>query len=184
MVSRFLICILLEPQNNESNLENIYFQLAERCEIFNFDRKPDVCNVLVVSCYSMKNILKWLISNLFLYEKTFSKRGHNTANFLFQYQSFYHISYQQTCQEPTAKAIFGFSLCALKIIVLIVGRKVLTYLLTFKFRGTHFWCNCKGKLNDKFLNNDTKNNNYTLQCINMITKRISDILIWDKIGIY
>ena len=75
-----------------------------------------------------------------------------------------------TCQEPTAKAIFEWSLCALKIIVLIIGRKVLTHLVTFKLRGTHFWCYRKGKLNGKILNNDIKNNSYTLQCSYMITK--------------
>ena len=42
--------------------------------------------------------------------------------------------------EANRKAIFEFSLCALKIIVLIVGLKILTYLVTFKFRGTHFKC--------------------------------------------
>ena len=58
--------------------------------------------------------------------------------------------YPKTCQEPTAKAIFEFSLCALKLILLIVGQKVLTYLVTFKFRDTHCLCNRKGKLNGKF----------------------------------
>ena len=107
---------------------------------------------------------------LFSIRKTLSKRGQITTSFLFQYQTFNHMSYPKTCQEPEAKAIFEFLLCALKIIALIVGRKVLTYLVTFKFRGTHFWCNRKGKLNGKILNNDTKNNNYTLQCVYMITK--------------
>ena len=93
---------------------------------------------------------------LFSTRKTLSKRGQITANFLFQYQIFYHISYPRTCQEPTTKAIFEFSLCALKIIVLIVGRKVLTYLVTFTFSGKHFWCNRKGNLNSKILKNDTK----------------------------
>ena len=37
-----------------------------------------------------------------------------TTNFEFQYQGFYHISYPQTCQEPTAKEIFEFALCTLK----------------------------------------------------------------------
>ena len=62
--------------------------------------------------------------------------------------------------------------------------KVLTCLVTFKLRGTHFWCNRKGKLNGKIFNNDTKNNNYTLQCIYMITNWRSDNLISDKIGLY
>ena len=65
-----------------------------------------------------------------------------------------------------------------------LGRKVLTYLVTFKFRGTHFCCNRIGNLNGKILNNDTKNNNCTLQYIYMIAKYISGILISDKIGIY
>ena len=107
---------------------------------------------------------------LFSIRKTLSKRGQITTSSLFQYQTFNHMSYPKTCQEPEAKAIFEFLLCALKIIALIVGTKVLTYLVTFKFRGTHFWCNRKGKLNGKILNNDTKNNNYTLQCVYMITK--------------
>ena len=134
--------------------------------------------------YSVKNILKLVDFKHFALRKTLSKIGQLTANVLFKYPNFYHISYPLTCQEATAKAIFGFSLCALKIIVLIVGQKVLTYLVTFKLRGTHFWCNCKDNLNGKILNNDIKNNNYTLQCIYMITKLISDILILDKIGIY
>ena len=128
----------------------------------------------------MKNISKMVDFKLFFYtEKTLSKRGQMTANFLFQYQTFYHILYPQTCQETTAEAIFEFSLCALKTVVLIVGRKVLTYLVTFKFRGTHFCCNRIGNLNGKILNNNTKNNNCTLQYI-----YISDISISDKIGIY
>ena len=201
MTSRLLICIFLEPQNKKSNLEIVWSQLAERCGIFTFHRKTGsmqcsglfFCLPIVnfqgfgmyaqyktqiirkqpLYSYSVKNIFKMVDFKFFSIQETLSKRRQITANFLFQYQTFYHILYPQTCQEPTAKAIFEFLFGALKIIVLIVGRKILTYLVTFKFRGTQLWCNRKGNLNGKIFNNDTKNNNYTLQCIYMITKWIS-----------
>ena len=87
-------------------------------------------------------------------------------------------------QGANCKSNIGICIIHTKIIVLIVGLKVLTYLVTFKFKGAHFWCNRKGKWNGKILNNDTENNNNTLQCISMITKLISDIIISGKIGIY
>ena len=96
MTSCLLICILLEPKNNESNLEIIYSQLAGRCEIFNFHRKTGgtqcwggffclpMVNFKGLACrHSVKHksdnklsiviqwrtFLKWSISNFFLYER-------------------------------------------------------------------------------------------------------------------
>ena len=133
----------------------------------------------------MKNILKLLISIFFLYERHYLREDKLLKIDYSNIKLIISFRIQRHARSQPLKAIFAFSLCAFKIIVPIVGRKVLvTYLVTFTFRGTHFSCNRKGRLNGKILNNKTRNNNYTLQCINMITKYISDILISDKIGIY
>ena len=65
-----------------------------------------------------------------------------------------------------------------------VGRKVLTCLVTFKFGGAHFWCNRKGNLNGKIVNNDTKKQQLLNSVYIYDYKMESDILVSDKIGIY
>ena len=130
--------------------------------------------------YSVKNILKMVDFKLFFFTKNVIEERTNYCKFLIPISNFFLSNFVSTDMPgANCKSNIWIFIMRTKIIVLIVGRKALrlTYLVTFKFRGTHFWCNCKGNLNSKILNNDTKNNNYILQCWYMITKWISDISI-------
>ena len=160
MTSRLLICILLQTQNNESNLEIIYSKFAERCRIFNFHRKTGsmqclgcfFCLLIVnskgLACrHSIKHkisdnklfmviqwrtFLKMVDFKPFFYTKNVIEERANYCKFLIPISNFL----SHFVSTDTAKAIFEVSLCALKIIVLIVGRKVLTYLVTSNW-GVH-----------------------------------------------
>ena len=80
--------------------------------------------------------------------KTLSKRGQITAN-ISNFLSHFVFTDMPGANRKSNIWIFI-------IHTKIVGRKVLTHLVTFKFRCTHFLFNRKGNLNGKILNNDTK----------------------------
>ena len=93
---------------------------------------------------------------LFCYAKNVIEERENYCKFLIPISNF--LSHFVSTDMPGAnrKSNTWIFIMRTKKIVLIVGPKVLTYLVTFKFRGTHFWCNRKGYLNGKIFNNEKK----------------------------